>query len=174
MADIIKDRKVVSDPWRLLEPAADGRLPEVPPQGDVIFPLAVWQSRREELLVRPGRIGVWLGPDEDPARIAEDLRLFGVVAVRFPKLTDGRGYSAGRLLRERYGYKGELRAFGDVQRDQLLFLHQCGFDAFALREGEDPQEALAAFDEFSEAYQASVVRPLQLFRRRAPAPHEGS
>jgi uncharacterized protein (DUF934 family) len=173
MALIIKDRSVVSDPWRLLEPAADGDSPAVPPSGDVIVPLALWRAEREALRIRAGRIGIWLKPDEDPALIAEDLPLFGVVAVNFPKLADGRGYSSGRLLRERYGYRGELRAIGDVQRDQLYFLWQCGFNAFALRAGEDPQEALAAFSDFSEAYQASFGRPLPLFRRRETSSPDG-
>lgn len=169
MALIIKDRAILSDPWQLLEPAADGHGRLVPQSGDVILPLALWRAERDALRSRAGRIGVWLKPDEDPALVAEDLPLFGVVAVSFPKAADGRGYSTARLLRERYGFRGELRAIGDVQRDQLYFLWRCGFNAFALRAGEDPHEALAAFDELSEAYQASVERPLPLFRRREVA-----
>lgn len=167
MAAIISRRQVVQDNWRLLEPAADGTLPEIPPQGDIIVPLALWQARRKELLAHPGRIGVWLDSHQGPEAIAEDLGVFGLIAIRFPKLTDGRGYSTARLLRERYGYKGELRAIGDVQRDQLLFLSRCGFDAFALKEGRDPEAALQAFREFSEAYQAAVDQPQPLFRRRS-------
>ncbi len=166
MALIIKDRNVVTDPWLRLERDADGGFPAVPPAGDVIVPLAVWQGQREQLIARPGRIGVWLDSHEDPVAIADDLKLFGVVAVNFPKLADGRGYSAGRLLRDRYGWQGELRAVGDVLRDQVLNLARCGFNAFALREGEDLQAALSAFRDFSEAYQASVERPIPLFRRR--------
>ena len=89
--------------------------------------------------------------------------------MQFTSFTDGRGYSIGRLLRQRYGWRGELRAIGDVQRDQLFYLARCGFDAFALRDGEDVEVALAAFDDFSEAYQASVDQPLPLFRRREAA-----
>jgi uncharacterized protein (DUF934 family) len=171
MAIIIKDRSVVADPWHRLELNADGSLPAVPSAGDVIVPLALWRERRDELLARPGRLGVWLDSHEEPAAIAEDLKLFGVVGVNFPKFGDGRGFSTARLLRERYGWKGELRAVGDIFRDQLFFLASCGFDAFALREGEDPQKALAAFGDFSEAYQGSVERPLPLFRRRhLPSP----
>ena len=166
MAVIIKGMNVVNDPWLRLELNADGSLPPVPPAGDLIVPLAMWQRLREELLARPGRLGVWLNSNEEPAAIAEDLRLFGVVAVNFPKVTDGRGYSIARLLRERYGWKGELRAFGDIWRDQLFFLASCGFNAFELRAGEDPREALAAFSDFSETYQGSVRQPLPLFRRR--------
>ena len=171
MTDIVKDRQVVTDPWLLLKPAEDGSLPQVPVSGDIIVPLALWRKLREELLARPGRLGVWLDSNEDPAEMAEDLRLLGVVAVRFPKITDGRGYSVAYLLRERYGWRGELRAFGDIWRDQLFFLASCGFNSFALREGEDPHEALAAFGEFSETYQGSVRQPLPLFRRRpVPSP----
>jgi uncharacterized protein (DUF934 family) len=94
------------------------------------------------------------------------MRHFALVAVNFPQFTDGRGYSSARLLRERYGWRGELRAIGDVFRDQLFYLARCGFDAFALRQGEDAQAALAAFDDFSDAYQTAADRPLPLFRRR--------
>jgi uncharacterized protein (DUF934 family) len=86
--------------------------------------------------------------------------------VSFPKFTDGRGFSTARLLRERYRYRGELRAVGDVLRDQLLFLARCGFDAFALRADQDPDAALAAFEDFTEAYQGGTDQPLPLFRRR--------
>ena len=169
MAAIIKNRSVVNDPWLLLKPGSDGSHAAIPPAGDVIVPLAQWRDEREALSKRVGRIGVWLDSHEDPTDIAEDLRLFGVVAVNFPKFGDGRGYSTARLLRERYGWKGELRAIGDIFRDQLFYLSSCGFDAFVLREGEDAHESLPAFDFFTQSYQASVERPLPLFRRRAAA-----
>jgi uncharacterized protein (DUF934 family) len=108
---------------------------------------------------------VRLEPADDPA----DVSLEGVsrIEVNFPKFGDGRGYSIARLLRTRYGYRGELRAVGHITRDLLFFMESCGFDAYELREGEDPHEALAAFEDFSESYQASVARALPLFRRRA-------
>ena len=169
MALIIKDRNVATDPWLRLELNPDGSAPAAPAAGDIIVPLAMWRERRAELLARPGRLGIWLDSHQEPADIAEDLKLFGIVAINFPKFGDGRGFSTGRLLRERYGWKGELRAIGDIFRDQLYYLASVGFDSFALREGEDPQEALAGFKVFSESYQASVERPLPLFRRRAVA-----
>ena len=107
-----------------------------------------------------------LEPTDDPASVADRLGRVARVEVNFPKFGDGRGYSIARLLRERYGYKGELRAVGQVGRDHLYYLESCGFDAFLLRDGEDAEEALAAFNDFSESYQASVTRPLPLFRRR--------
>ena len=109
---------------------------------------------------------VVLEPTDDPRALAGRIAGLQVIAVNFPRYGDGRGYSIGRLLRERYGYKGELRAVGVVARDHLQLMARCGFDAFELREGEDAQAALAAFDDFSEAYQASAAQPVPLFRRR--------
>jgi uncharacterized protein (DUF934 family) len=114
----------------------------------------------------PNERVIRLEPSDDPASVAGELGRAARVEVNFPKFGDGRGYSIARLLRERYGYRGELRAVGHITRDLLFFLESCGFDAFELREGENPQEALAAFEDFSESYQASVTRPLPLFRRR--------
>ena len=109
-----------------------------------------------------------LEPHDDPAALGARLSKAAWVEISFPKFGDGRGFSIARLLRERYGYKGELRAVGQVARDHLLYMESCGFDAFLLREGEDAAQALAGFDDFSEAYQTSVARPLPLFRRRTP------
>lgn len=166
MAVIIKNRQVATNNWQLLRPAADKSLPVVPPAGDVIVPLGQWLAQRDALLARDGRLGVWLANTEDPAVIAGDLNHFDLVAVDFPHFTDGRGYSIARLLRERYGWRGELRAIGDVIRDVVFYLSRCGFDAFDLKAGEDVQAALSAFGDFGEAYQTSVERPQPLFRRR--------
>lgn len=125
--------------------------------------------KHRQVVAQPSPPELTLEPDDDPAAFAKRVAGLGVVAVRFPKYGDGRGYSTGRLLRERHGYRGELRAVGEIARDHLLLLAQCGFDAFELRDGEDIQDALGAFDDFSDAYQATVAQPLPLFRRRAPA-----
>jgi uncharacterized protein (DUF934 family) len=165
---LIKDRKRAVDNWQLLDALAvgeDGSLPPLP-SGDLIVPAAAWARARAQLIAREGRIGVWLSGADDPRDIADDLPHLGLVAVRFPSFTDGRGYSIARLLRERYGWSGELRAVGDIQRDQLFYLSRCGFNAFSLREGEDADVALTGFNDFSERYQASVDQPLPLFRRR--------
>jgi uncharacterized protein (DUF934 family) len=112
---------------------------------------------------------VVLQPTDDPASLAERIAgrgaPIGAIAVHFPKFSDGRGNSIARLLRERYGYKGELRATGEVARDLLHGMAQCGFDTFELRAGEDAQEALKAFGDFSAQYQATAAQPLPPFRR---------
>ena len=94
-----------------------------------------------------------LEPADDPAAVAGRLAGVARVEVNFPKFSDGRGFSIAWLLRQRYAYKGELRAVGHITRDHLYAMEKCGFDAFELREGEDAQEALAAFSDFSVAYQ---------------------
>ena len=171
MATLIKERRIAADSWHPLERGPKGELPEVPARGDVIVPLALWLARRGELLprVETRTLGIWLDANEGPEAIAADLQRFPLIGVNFPKFGDGRGYSIARLLRERYGFKGELRAIGDVLHDHLFFMSQCGFDAFALREDQDPQAALSVFDTFSDGYQSSVLRPVPLFRRRLPA-----
>jgi uncharacterized protein (DUF934 family) len=174
MPKLIKNRRLANDGWQLLDheverwltPGEDGLVPDFPDAADLIVPLKLWRLRREDLAERAGRSGVWLAANDDPATLAGDLDALLLVAVHFPKFSDGRGFSTARLLRERYGFKGELRAIGEVLRDQLLFLARCGFDAFALRDDQDAESALAAFDDFSEAYQGAVDEPLPLFRRR--------
>ena len=152
MKKIIANRRVVEDGWRLLDahallaPGEDGFVPDLP-FGDVIAPLRLWRLRREELIGRAGRCGVLLAADEPPEALAPDLARLDLVAVRFDKFSDGRGYSVARLLRERYRFRGELRAFGDVRRDLLSFLERAGFDAFELRDEDDAGAALSAFDE---------------------------
>ena len=164
MTTLILDRKVAADTWALVDEGA-----AVPATGDVIVPLAIWQAESAALSERAGRTGVWLKPAEDPAALADDLARLPLVAVKFPAFTDGRGYSTARLLRERLGYKGELRAIGDIQRDQLFYLSRVGFNAFALKDGQDAEAALAAFDDFTEAYQTSVAQPVPFYRRRLAA-----
>lgn len=131
------------------------------------MPLALWTGRRAALIAR-GEAGVWLSPADDPGALADDVHRLPVIAIDFPQFTDGRGYSHARTLRECYRYAGELRAIGDIQRDQLYYLAQCGFDAFSLPDARDADDALHAFDDFSDGYQATVTRAPWFRRRLAP------
>ena len=159
---VIRNGRVEQDAWRFVENAAE--LPE----GAIVVPLATWKERREELLLRETPVGVWLKPDDEPGDLAKDLATLPLIAVHFPKFTDGRGYSTASILR-RHGYKGELRAFGDVGRDQLFYLARVGFDSFRLADHRDPHDALAAFNDFTVRYQGSVDDPAPLFRKRLAA-----
>jgi len=160
---VIREGRVVPDRWNFL---SEEQATQDLPAGFIAVPLAAWKARRAELLARSEPVGVWLKPDDDPAQIAADLGTLALVAVHFPKFTDGRGYSTAALLRTRHGYQGELRAFGDVGRDQLFYLKRCGFDSFSLAPHRDPEAALAGLEDFSVRYQGSVDDPLPLFRRR--------
>jgi len=160
--------RVENDCWRVLGLQADEDLSKLP-GGPILVPLAVWKARRGELVARGEPVGVWLKPDDEPQDLAADFEWLGQVAVHFPKFGDGRGYSIGALLRARLGYRGELRAFGDIGRDHLFFLARCGFDTFRLADHRDPEDALAAFNDFSVRYQGSVDDPAPLFRRRNAA-----
>ena len=162
MSQVIRHREVEEDRWTTL--AAESI--EIP-AGPVIVPLALWKSHREELLARRTPVGVWLKPDDEPADLAPDLHHLAIVAVQFPKWGDGRGYSTATLLRRRHGWRGELRAFGDLGRDHLFMLARVGFDSFRLGDRHDPHAALAAFNDFSLRYQGAVDEPTPLFRKRA-------
>ena len=167
MSTLLKHRQVVKDTWQLVGAPPDAPV-TLPAEGiDAIVPLSLWREQRTTLLARSGRTGVWLEPSDDPAELFANAPLPELIAVRFPAFTDGRGYSIARLLRERHGYRGEVRAIGDVLHDTLFDLARCGFDAFALRADQDAVEALAAFDAYSEVYQAAADRG-PLFARRFP------
>ncbi len=150
---LIKDRRIVADDWRHV---ADGEA--LPAEGGVIVSLARWQAERDSLDGRNAPLGIRLKSDERPDSIAADLDRFGLVALEFPGFKDGRAYSTARLLRERYRYTGELRAVGEVLRDQLYFMLRCGFDAFEYSGATAAQEAVAAFDEMSVVYQTAADR----------------
>ncbi|MDE2388247.1 MAG: DUF934 domain-containing protein [Betaproteobacteria bacterium] len=162
---IIKNKAIVADDWtvlRLQENEAAGSVPVA--AGKVIVPLKVWQAQRAELQQRK-EIGVWLASDERPEELKGDIGKFAVIAVNFPKFSDGRGYSIAFNLRARLGYTGELRAIGDVLRDQLFYMQRVGFDAFAPRPDRKIEDALKGLSDFSEVYQTSFDPKLPLFRR---------
>lgn len=169
MPKLIKDRQIVEDNFSLLKLNEDGSLPAIPTDGDVIVPLAAWLAQKDALLTRNGSTGVWIDSHEEVETLGNDASKFALVAINFPAFTDGRGFSTARLLRERYGYRGELRAIGDVFKDLLFYMQRCGFNAFAVRADKDIDEALKGLTDFSEAYQVAVDQPVPLFRRRNAA-----
>jgi len=168
---LIRDGKVCADTWFLLaaDTMGDTQADKLAEHegDDIIVPLSCWLEIREQLMARTGKTGVWLQSNETPAALAADLSQLPLIALNFPVFSDGRPYSSARELRQNMGYEGELRAVGDVLRDQLFYMARCGFNAYALREDQDPEIALAALHDFRDGYQASVDRPVPLFRRRA-------
>ena len=153
---VIKDRKVVEDAWHLVkddEAAAT----------HAIVSLARWNTEKDALK-KFAPVGVVLKSAESPEDIA-DLANVALVAIEFPSFTDGRGYTSARLLKSRLGYAGEIRAVGDVMRDEMFLMHRCGITSFAVKATKDIEKALSAFDDFSVTYQAAADDERPLFRR---------
>ncbi|MEY4591662.1 MAG: hypothetical protein RIR18_557 [Pseudomonadota bacterium] len=164
---LIKNGQVIEDTWQVIALPEAGQTASIP-AGNVLLPLAVWQSQKDSLKASGQALGLWLEPADDVTTITADLAQFAVIAIHFPKFSDGRGYSNARLIRERYGFTGEIRAVGDVLHDQLYFMKRVGFDAFALLGHKNVELALnGAFKTFSTPYQHAVDTKEPLFRRRA-------
>lgn len=163
---LVKDKAIVEDSWVHI---ADGE--DVPLDAAIIVSADRWLADRASLVHRNGHIGVRLRNDQSPRELGEDLHRFGVVALEFPAFKDGRAYTQARLLRERHRFTGEIRAFGDVLRDQLLFMQRCGIDAFEIRKPADAEAFQKAINEISVVYQpaADDRRPVSALRNRAVA-----
>ena len=142
--------------------------------GKQIVPLKVWLAQKSTLQTRTD-IGVWIASDERPEELKDDVASLPLIAVDFPVFSDGRGYSIAYNLRARLKFTGELRAVGDVLRDQLFYLQRVGFNAFATRADRSMEEALKGLSDFSDVYQTSWDQKSPLFRRAdRPAAPEAS
>nr|WP_010130829.1 DUF934 domain-containing protein [Microbulbifer agarilyticus] len=169
-AQLILDGEVADNQWNLLPLTGEEQITaDKLAAGKIILPASVWLALREALQERKQEIGVWLDSDETADFIGEYARELPLVAVHFPAFTDGRGFTAARLLRERYGFKGELRAVGNFIRDQLTYLTRCGFNAFAFQGAQPLTKLIDSLQDFSDSYQATVDQPKPIFRRRALA-----
>lgn len=129
--------------------------PEIPASGSIIVSLDQWLANLDALIARRDPIGIRLRSDQHPEIIADDLDHFAVIALEFPVFKDGRAYTYARLLRERWGFRGELRAVGDVLLEQLHFMQRVGFDAFEIQAEGAAEQWRTASAEFSAWYQAT-------------------
>ena len=157
---IIRKRAIVEDDFAHVADAD-----ALPATGKPIVTLARYLKERGQLIERYPALGVRVTSDKLPTDIPDVDRL-ALIAIEFPKFTDGRGYTIARQLRQRFGFRGELRAVGWVLRDQLFYMERCGFDAFELKPGKPLESALEAFGEFSVTYQPATDDPRPLYRRR--------
>jgi uncharacterized protein (DUF934 family) len=148
---LIKNNALIED---IYSNVADGE--SVPAQGAVIVGVTQWLADREQLLQRNSSLGVRLKSNETPEQIADDLARLDVIALEFPVFRDGRAYSHARILRERYGYKGEIRAVGDVLMEQLFYMLRTGFDAFEIAGGDPLGQFEIALKDFSVWYQPAA------------------
>lgn len=158
---LIKDGAIADDTYSLLENGSD-----LPDQQDILVPLALWDEVKSKLGQHSGKVGLLVVGETEPSEFADDLATLDLIAIDFPAFKDGRGYSLARILRERLGFKGELRATGDVLRDQLFYLHRCGFNSFATREDRSIEDALNGLKDFSVTYQADVHQSKPIYQRR--------
>lgn len=160
-----EEARIINDAWTLnRDPDAESV------QAGEIIAFACWKRLRA-LGMLPDTAGyaVWLAPEDAFSSEIEALLHLPLIAVDFPSFRDGRGYSVAYLLRQRHDYRGELRAIGDVLRDQLFFMQRCGFDSFDIKAGKDIQDALKGLSSYSVKYQGAVDDPVPLFRKRGDA-----
>lgn len=165
---LLKDGTITDDPWLTV---ADGD--PIPADRPAIVSFDHWKEQRAHLIGRNQQIGLSLEPNAPIEEIAEDIERFSVITLAFPAFTDGRSYSLARLLREKYGYRGELRAVGHVLRDQFAFLCRCGFDALEIADSVSPQSWQTAVSEMPFGYQpandSGAATVFQLRRRKRDA-----
>lgn len=151
---------LTDDPWHHLD------RDEAPanPYGFIV-PLDRGLAAIHAMLNDPKPLGLRLESDDELDAITPILGRLSLIALTFAKFTDGRAYSQARLLRERFGFRGELRAVGHVLPDQLFYMTRCGFDAFELEPTKDPKTALRCLHDFSVRYQPAADEQQPLWRR---------
>ena len=158
---------LIENHWVIVRDAAAQHADLADQLPDVIVPLALWQADGVALLARKRRVGAWLNSDEEPLDLAASIASLSLIAVHFPAFSDGRGLSVAVLLRTRLKYRGDLRAIGDVRQDQLSYMRRCGFTTFTPAHDANIAELRNGLVVMSDYYQASVLEPTPLFRRRA-------
>lgn len=165
MPKLIKDGAIATNDWQVIEKAEQPDTAPAP-SGLILVHVSQWNTQQSNLSQRSD-VGVWLDSDDSPEGIEGNINNLPVIAVNFPAFADGRGFSLARLIRERQGYQGELRAIGHFMRDQLCYLQRCGFNAFDCDDDINAEEAISSLNDFTEYYQTSVNEPKPLFRRRS-------
>ncbi len=155
------------DPWVFIN--SETELVEFSAHQKLILPFSLWQKCQPDPVLRGEQQsvqGFWLAPDEEEEPVKQWLAVVPIIALQFPSFRDGRAYTQAYVLRTRLGWAGELRAVGDVLRDQLSHMRQCGFTSFAIRADKSVTDALKGLSGISVLYGRSVIEPLPLFRRR--------
>ncbi len=143
---------------------------EIPATGNIILPLSVFIAKKDALasLMDTGSTGIWLDTHETLESLIsaiDDINKLPIIAIHVERFADGRIFSLGTLLRTRYGYKNELRAFGDVLKDQLFFLKRSGFTSFLIRADRSAEDAITSLHDFSQPYQGAADEPRPVFQR---------
>ena len=166
MQNLIKNGEVVNDDWRILDKSSGLDALSTSTKSSVIVPLNFWKLYRREIEAYTGKLAIWLDSDELISDIKNQIGEFSVIALNFPVFSDGRSYTNARELRQSLNFEGEIRAIGDVLRDQIFYMSRCGFDSFLLRQDQDPRACIDALQDFQESYQSTSANQNPLFRRR--------
>ncbi len=160
---IIKDKQIQQDDWTLIkDPQVNGSLPE----GDIIVPFSYWKDNQDACSGHKGKLAVMINGDTAMTDLASFLDKFEMIALDFPAFKDGRCYSHARVLRDRHKFQGDIRAVGDVLRDQLFYMQRCGISSFAVREDRDMEDALNGLKDFSVTYQSASDGSLPIYKTR--------
>lgn len=163
---IDKSGTPIANPWTLL--AKDCSLEQAQAEaGQLIVPLQLWLASNQALRATGKPLAVWLDSDESVTALAAALAQLPLIALNFPVFTDGRNFTNATRLHQHYHYSGEIRAIGDVLRDQLFYMRRCGFSTFDLRDSVKLEDAQQALQDFHDNYQSTIEQPVPLFRRRA-------
>ena len=157
---LIKNGAEIEDTWTFVETGD-----ELPSSGCISLPLAKLIEDPDTILARNQQIGVRLSPADDPHDLTPFLDRIAMIEIDFPKYADGRGFSQAQLLRRRLGYTGELRAVGEVLRDQILYMNRSGFDAYQTSRADLPN-VVKALEEYSAYYQPAADGQTSVFSRR--------
>lgn len=168
MPKLIKDGELIDhDDWRLIEKDTAIDDINISSGEKLLIPFAMWNEQQETFNQINDNIGIWFDSDESPALLEIDANSFPLIALNFPVFRDGRAFSYAAILRQQLNYEGDMRAIGDVQRDQASYMLSCGFSSFLVPEGVDANVLLGGFQDFSENYQSTVINPSPIFRRRS-------
>ena len=166
MQNLIKQGAIVHDDWTLVKEASDPEILHVTQDRNLIVPIKFWNMYKLEIEDYLGEVTIWLNSDEFLDEIKEEINTFSLIALNFPVFSDGRPYTTAREVRQSWQFSGDIRAVGDVLRDQIFYMSQCGFDSFLLRHDQDPDSCIGALDDFKANYQSTVLEENPLFRRR--------
>ena len=162
---LIKNNQIVKDEWVLISQEEIFDENKYCEEQNLILPLSFWLTNRS-FFIQHSNIGVWINSDEDPSRIGSDCNQIPLIAINFPIFTDGRGYSAAKILRDNFNFRGELRAIGDILCDQMYFYRKCGFTSYSVRGDTDPKKAIRSLNDFSMNYQAVSDHNQPIFHKR--------
>jgi uncharacterized protein (DUF934 family) len=158
---LVKGGQIAADRYiRILDDAP------IPASGAVLVPAERFLADAAEFAARQGETGVIWPNNRDIDELSPHLDKLALVALVFPKFQDGRAYSQARILRERLGFRGELRATGQVLRDQFVFMLRAGFDAFEVKKEADARVFGTVTKRYSVFYQPTGDGRLTAFRKR--------